>query len=384
MNNQKECKKCLFDSTIPDIKFDRDGVCNFCRLQEKIDNSYPIGSGEKRLQVLLYKIKKESRNKKFNCVVPISGGADSSYVLYKIKQYGLKPLAFTYDNGWLTQIARDNISKLVNKLDIEHRFVEFPWEQWKDLYLAALKASVPEVCLPCQMACYSLMYKIAAQENIKYVFWGLSPRTEGIGPLKIGYADSLYLKDIVEKFCSQEGKLLEKQINKCKFKDFFYYTFLKKIKIIQLPLYLQWNDVAIKEELKLQISWEDGGEKHFDCSYKQLKKYILYKKFGINLNKISLSALVRNSDLNKNEAKISLETEEQLLNKQKLDSILVKLGLTNQDLDKLINSKKKFFCNYKSYYTFLKNFRFIIFLLSKIRILPETAYLKFFNDAEKK
>ena len=166
----KICTKGVWDETIPGIKFDNEGVSNFCHLQEQMMADYPRGEiGLKEWQGIVESIKKAGKNKKYDCVIGVSGGVDSSYLLYIAKQYGLRPLALNLDNGFNSKIAVQNIYNVTKQLDIDLETYVVDYEEIKDLLKSYMKASIPWIDSPTDLAIKAVMYKIAAQEGIKYI-----------------------------------------------------------------------------------------------------------------------------------------------------------------------------------------------------------------------
>ena len=178
------CTRCLYDETTPSITFDHDGVCNYCRLHDDLDAQYPTGdAGERRLRELAEVIKKDGRKRPFDVVVGVSGGCDSSYLIYKAKELGLRPLAVHFDNTWNTTTAVENIHNVLKRLDVQLYTYVVDNEEYDDIYRSFLKAGVPDIEAPTDIALAATLYKAAEQYGIKYIFEGHSFRTEGISPL---------------------------------------------------------------------------------------------------------------------------------------------------------------------------------------------------------
>jgi len=163
MTNQT-CTKCILDTTISDIKFDESGVCNFCELHKTLEKKYPID--ETVLQQIIAEIKKRGKNKKYDCVIGVSGGVDSTYLIYMAKRWGLRPLAVHLNNGWNSDIAEDNLQQIVKELDVELRVEKVNWNEFRELQIAFLKASVSDIEIPTDVGIYATLFKVAAEENI--------------------------------------------------------------------------------------------------------------------------------------------------------------------------------------------------------------------------
>ena len=178
----KICSKCVMDTTDSKITFDENGVCDHCNTfySDILPNWHTDERGNKKLLDLVLKIKKEGKNKDFDCLMGMSGGIDSSYLLYCMKEiYGLRPLVFHVDAGWNSQIAVNNIEKLVDALGLDLYTEVINWEEMKDLQLAYFKSGVPHIDVP-QDHAFATMYKFASKHNIKYILTGGNYSTECI------------------------------------------------------------------------------------------------------------------------------------------------------------------------------------------------------------
>jgi len=201
LNNHRICSRCILGTTVPDIRFDEKGVCNYCKIHDKFEEKYPLNeNGKEKLRELINKIKLKGKNKKYDCVVGISGGTDSTYCLYLIKKMGLRPLAVHLDNGWDSQIAVDNMKKAVEKLGVDLKTIKVDWEEFRDLQISFLKASVPDAEIPTDIAIYSILYRVAAELGVHFVLNGHSFRTEGTAPISWTYMDGKYLESVHKRF----------------------------------------------------------------------------------------------------------------------------------------------------------------------------------------
>src|SRR3989338_8841756 len=197
----KSCTRCVLDVKVPEIKFDNSGLCNYCKIYEYLEQQYPLNkNSDKKFREIVEKIKRDGKNKKYDCLIGVSGGADSTYILYVVKKLGLRPLALHLDNGWNSEIAVSNIERATNKLNIDLKTVVLDWEEFKDLQIAFLKASVPDVEIPTDHAIEAILYKVANEEGIKYIFQGHNFRTEGKIPINWGYGDARYIKSVYQLF----------------------------------------------------------------------------------------------------------------------------------------------------------------------------------------
>ena len=197
----QRCSRCVFDTTVSDIVFDAKGECQYCKIHDKMEDLHPLGViGEERLKKYIKKIKKKGARKKYDCIVGISGGRDSTYTLYLAVKLGLRPLAVHFDNGWNTDISVSNVKNACNILNIDLYTVVADWEEFKDLQISFLRSSTPDADIPSDYAIVSTLYKVASKEGVKYILNGHSFRTEGTTPISWMYMDGRYFKSIYKKF----------------------------------------------------------------------------------------------------------------------------------------------------------------------------------------
>src|SRR5687768_15825870 len=178
--NYQQCTRCVMDTTDPDIYFDENGYCNHCNrlLSTLNDPSYKARYNEKNLQQLLLQIKRSGRGKEYDCVLGLSGGIDSSYVAYLLKQYGLRTLLVHMDNGWNAEEAVRNMKNIADLLEFDYESFVLDWEEFKDLQLSFLKASVIEADTPTDIAILGALHKVAAKYGVHYIISGGNLATE--------------------------------------------------------------------------------------------------------------------------------------------------------------------------------------------------------------
>ena len=198
------CNRCIMDTSDPDIFFDEKGNCNHCNnALAKMETTWlPNEKGEKKLLNIIQKIKEEEKNKEFDCIVGLSGGVDSSYLVYLAVKHGLRPLILHVDCGWNSELAVKNIENIVKKLNLELHTHVVDWQDMKDLQLAYFKANIANQDIPQDHAIFAALYSFAVRNKIKYVFNGSNFATECILPKAWGYnnMDIKNLKDIHKKF----------------------------------------------------------------------------------------------------------------------------------------------------------------------------------------
>lgn len=369
-SNQKICSKCVLDQTVPELIFDQKGICNYCKLHDVLEQEYP--SGEKGLKKIVQKIKKSKRGKKYDCLVGVSGGTDSSYTLYQAVKHGLKPLAVHFDNGWNSEIAVSNIQKICTKLNVELYTYVVNWEEFKDLQISFLKAGVPDAEIPTDVGIHSILFKTAEQEGIKYILNGHSFRTEGMAPVGWTYMDGFYIKSVQKKF----GQVKLKTFPNFTLKDFLYYI-IKRIKVIPLLNYMNYKKDEARKTLTKELNWcYYGGHHHESIFTYFFQSYYLPKKFGIDKRKTELSAMIRSGHINRKHGLKELQGNYEF-NTEIVAYTLNKLGLNQKDFKKIMKAENKSFNDYATYAPYIKLLHLPIKIFYLLGLIPKLLYLKY-------
>ena len=380
------CNRCVQDTTVPGISFDSSGVCNFCHLHDKMEQQFPNGNkGREILHSIFKKIKTKSKNKKYDCVVGISGGRDSIYMLHLVvNEWKLRPLAVHFNDGFDNPVAGENMVKICKKLGVTLRTITSDWREAKDLKIAFLKGSTPDLNLGTDIGIASSLYGVAAKENIKYILIGQSFRTEGVKPLSWSFFDGKYLKTVHNKFGSfplRKWKPNDPGFNLGP-KELFYYTIIRGIKTITPMYYYDYLRSEGQKIIEKEYDWVYPGAHYFDDLYHAMIKYVHRVKFNIDLNMNSDSALVRSGQMDRKKALDRTHGIYQIEDQKIIDLCIKRLGLTNSEFDSFMKLKPKTFRDYKTSYTLFKFFKYPIWLLSRLNLVPKVAYDKYFNCGE--
>lgn len=345
----QQCNRCVMDTSDVEITFDENGCCNHCThfLEVKAKQMYQGVDSDYQLAKIVERIKTSGKNQKYNCIIGISGGIDSCYVAYKAKSLGLKPLAVHLDNGWNSELAVSNIEKILNKLEIDLYTHVLDWEEFKDLQLSFLKASVPEIETPTDIAILAVLHQVAAKHNIKYILSGGNFATEGILPKSWHYdaKDEKYLNAIQKQFGSKRLKTFPTF-------GFFkeaYYKFVKGIKIIYFLNYVPYSKKEAIDLLEKELNWTNYGGKHHESRYTRIvQSYILPEKFNIDYRKSTSSSLICCGEITREEVIKELESKpynEKQVAEDK-EYLCKKLGITVEDFDVLMKSAPKTHADY--------------------------------------
>ena len=302
--NKLVCKRCIMDSiNDPDILINDDGVCNHCTTFDFEFNKLPKGiNREKELESIITKIKLKGIGRKYDCLLGVSGGVDSSYLAYLCSIYGLRPLIIHFDNGWNSELSVLNIQNLLDKLGFDFETLVINWDEFKDLQLSYFKAGVVDLEFPTDHAILASMFKIAKKHKIKFVLSGHNVVTEGTYLPKSwvhSKLDYLNLKDI------------HKQYGSIKLKTYPYLSFIKRLynfynsqfEYIQLLNLVDYNKFEVKKKLVSELSWKDYGGKHFESIFTRFYQgYILPNKFNIDKRVFHYSCLVQSEQITREQA----------------------------------------------------------------------------------
>jgi len=372
----KICSRCILDTTVKDIWFNESGECKYCKIHDEMEKDHPLGPGlEKKLQKIIAKIKKRGKNKKYDCIVGVSGGRDSSYTLLTAVKLGLRPLAVTFDNGWGTEISIRNIKKAVEKLNVDLHTVVADWEEMKDIQIAFLKASVCDADAPSDIAIYTVLYETAAKEGIKYIFNGHSFRTEGTSPISWTYMDTKYVRSVHEKY----GKFKKlKTFPLISMSRLVYYIIFKKIKEVRLLEYINYNKELVDKILEEELGWQDYGGHHHENNFtKFFQSYYLPQKFNIDKRKTELSALIRSGQISREEALDEIQYHPYHYEKDLIQYVIKKLDLSEKEFEDIYNLPKKTHDDYPTYLPLIKLLKYPIKIAGKLRLVPHILYLKY-------
>ncbi|MEG0730310.1 MAG: N-acetyl sugar amidotransferase [Cetobacterium sp.] len=347
------CTNCVMDTTDSVIKFDEKGQCDHCKnyYENVLPNWHPDEIGKKHLDEIVSKIKEEGKGKEYDCIIGLSGGVDSSYLLcYAVEVLKLRPLVFAVDTGWNLNVAVQNIEKIVKGLNLDLYTEIVNWNEMKDLQLAFFKSQVPYQDLPQDHVIFAALYNHAVKNNIKYVLTGGNYSTECVRePLEWVYQNDLVMiKDIHKKFGTKSLKTLPL----CSmFKAHIYYKYIKGMKVIKPLDLIPYKKEEVISYLEKKFGWQRYANKHFESVFTRFYEgYWLIKKFGYDKRRAHFSSLVLTGQMTRDEAleKLSQPPYDEKLALQDLEYIAKKLGLTKEEFINLMNQENKTYKDYKS------------------------------------
>lgn len=348
------CNNCVMDTTDPMISFDNKGVCDHCHTYYRdIMPSWNTGEkGQRELGEIVDKIRKEGRGKDFDCIIGVSGGIDSSYLTYCAREMlGLKPLVFHVDAGWNSQIAVNNIERLIDKLNLELFTEVIDWEEMKDLQLSFFKSAVPHIDTPQDHAFFATMYRFAAKYRVKYILTGANYSTECVrNPLEWMYyqSDSVQLKDIHRHFGSKPLKrfpltnILWHKV---------YLPYVKGIRVVRPLNFIPYIKKEAMELLENKIGWQPYPQKHFESRFTRFyESYWLPRKFGYDTRKVQFSSLILTNQMTRDDALEELSNpaydEEAIMHD--FEFVANKLDISKEELQQCFDLPNKTYRDYKN------------------------------------
>jgi N-acetyl sugar amidotransferase len=328
------CVRCVMDTSDPEIRFDDRGVCSHCHAYAALAaREVRTGqAGKEALGRMVDRIRAAGRGKDYDCVMGVSGGVDSTYLAYVAKQVGLRPLAVHMDNGWDSELAVSNIEKVLKTLDIDLYTDVLDWEEFRDLQLAFLKASVSDAEIPTDHAIGAAIYRVAAERGIRYILSGENVATEGILPASWTYGvwDWKYISAVHQRF----GTVPLRSFPHYSLTDLFYYRAAKQIRSFRPLNFLPYVKSEVMNVLQHELGWKYYGGKHYESIYTRFfQGYILPRKFGIDKRKAHLSTMICSGQVTRDAAvtELSCQSYTQELQRQDHEYVIKKLGLRAEE-----------------------------------------------------
>lgn len=378
------CRRCIVDESVPGANFDASGICAYCKLHDEMDALYPLTlAGEARRAELIERIKRKGAGREFDCVVGVSGGRDSSYLLYLTTKLDLRPLAVHFNDGFGNPVAGENMTKAAEKLGVRLLTITSDWRESRDLKIACLRASVPNANMSTDLGLAAALFGVAAQHDVKYILIGQSFRTEGIAPLPWNYLDGKHLEAIHRRFGSR--KLRPWRASDPGFhlgpRELFYYLVVRGIRSVPLLYYFNYVRADVDKLLENELGWTNTGAHYFDDLYQALLHHLQRVKFNLDRRKFNYSALVRSSQMTRQVALARTSEVYALEDPKVIDLCLKRLGLPREEFEQILAMPPKSFRDYPSGYATLSKLRGLIWLMSKLDLVPQSTYLKYFKYA---
>jgi N-acetyl sugar amidotransferase len=369
------CTRCIYDENVPNINFDDDGVCNYCRQIESLEDEYPTGKrGAEYLEKMIDEIKAAGRGKKYDAIIGVSGGCDSSYLVHQMKEvYGLRLLAAHFDNTWNSTIATENIHNVLDKLGVDLFTIVVDNKEYDDIYRSFLKAGVKDIDCPTDIGLATTLYKAAEKFGIKYMIEGHSFRTEGVAPLGWVYMDGKYIQSVHKEF----GTVPMKTFPNLWLRDQLRWMLFGQIKKVRPLYYMDYDKEAAKKLLSEKYGWQWYGGHHLENRFTAfVHSYFFPSRWDTDFRIAGYSAYCRNGWMTQAQA-LKLMSEQPHLEEGLLDFVKKRLGFSEEEFNNLMSLPKK---TYKDYLTYKKTFermRPFFWLMYKLDLIPKSFYMKY-------
>jgi len=344
------CTRCVMDTSDPLIEFDGAGQCNHCRIYH--DTVFRLPRFQPRADSAIAEMVKETRTLsaggRYDCVIGVSGGVDSTYLAYYVKRVlGLNPLAVHMDNGWNSELAVSNIERMISELQIDLHTEVLDWREFSSLQLAFLKASTPDSEIPTDHAISATLYSVALDKGIPTIIFGNNLVTESVHPRSwsYGHQDWIYIKGLNRAF----GGTPLRSYPHTSLWRYFYLFKVKKLRAQRLFDYIPFDRSEVEALITRELGWRPYGAKHFESVYtKFFQGYLLPQKFGFDKRRAHMSSLVCAGQMTRDQALRALQAP--ALDPEEvpamLDYVAKKLRISRAELDAICTQPPK---RYKDY-----------------------------------
>ncbi|MCG8547421.1 MAG: LPS biosynthesis protein [Alphaproteobacteria bacterium] len=359
---------------MPRISFRDDGVCNYCEIHDELDKKYPAGAeGERQLKALANRIKESAKGKKYDCVVGVSGGCDSSYLVVRLVELGLNPLAVHFDNTWNSEIATQNIYKVLNALGVDLHTYVVDSREYDDILRAFMLSGTKNLDAALDIGLASVLYATAEAHGLKYVVEGHSFRTEGIAPLDWSYMDGRYIASVHRQF----GTRAMKTYPNMSLWQFLRWTAVRGIQRVR-PLYnMEYPKEEVKAMLADQYDWQWYGGHHLENRFTAFfVNYVLTRRWNNDLRYLGHAALVRSGQLDRQQALNELSQPVDFDVDVK-NLVQKRLGFDDAELERVMTLPHKTWRDFPNYKRTFERLRPLFALLVKTGRVPESFYMKF-------
>jgi N-acetyl sugar amidotransferase len=355
MNTKKNiCVNCVMDTSDSRITFDEKGVCDHCNdfYQHVKPNWHTDERGKNELAAIMEKIKKDGKKRDFDCLLGLSGGVDSSYMLHlAVKEFGLRPLVFHVDGGWNSELAVHNINVMIDKLGLDLYTEVINWEEMRDFQLAFFKSGIPHIDIPQDHAFIATLYNYAEKYNIKYILNGGNISTECVrNPMEWLYygTDMAQLHDIMHQFSTIK---METYPFSSILRHKFYLRYIKGVTVVKPLNYRPYIKADALKMLEKEYGWKPYPQKHFESRFtKFYEGYWLPERFGFDTRRVQYSSLILTGQMTREVAleKLSKPAYNPETIEDEFNYIATKLRITPEELKGYFTMPKKFYWDYKN------------------------------------
>lgn len=328
----KQCTKCVMDTSAIEIIFDENGVCNFCQeFEQKKPKNY---QNEEYFKEIINEIKISGKGKKYDCIIGVSGGVDSTYVAYLAKKQGLRGLLVHLDNGWNSELSVSNIEKIINYTGFDLYTLVLDWEEFKDMQRSFFEADVLDLELLSDHAIFATVFKLCKKYGVRYLLSGENYSTEAIMPTSWVWnkSDSKNIRNIHKKF----GRKKIKTFPLMSIQSRYFYEIIGLAKSIPILNFIEYNKSVAMDTIQSEMGWKYYGGKHYESIFTRFYQgYILPVKFNIDKRKAHLSTLINNGEISREDAEDILKepTYAKDLKQEDFKLVCKKLEMSEKDMN---------------------------------------------------
>lgn len=354
MNAYKICSRCVMDSSDSRIIFNEYGVCDHCLSfdHDVAPNWHTDSSGRAALEKIVKKIKRDGEKRDFDCIMGMSGGADSSYLLHiAVVELGLRPLVFHVDGGWNSLVAVNNIHVMIEKLGLDLYTEVIDWEEMKDFQLSYFKSGLPNIDVPQDHAFVATLYNFAAKHKVRYILNGGNFSTECVrNPMEWLYygTDMAQINDIIRRFGTIK---LKNYPFSSVLRHKVYLRYFLGVQVVKPLNYVPYIKAKAMEFLQKEYGWQPYSQKHFESRFTRFYEgYWLPRKFGYDTRKIQFSSLILTGQMSREEALDKLASPAMTADevRQEFEYVAAKLDISVSELQHYFEAPNKTYRDYKN------------------------------------
>lgn len=373
----RACTRCLLDEGFTRLEFDAQGVCQYCHDYDRTDAAYPTGEeGQRRLEQTVAEMKEAGRGKKYDVIIGVSGGCDSTYLLWLAKKHGLRVLAAHFDNTWNSGIATQNLHEALTRLDIDLFTLVVDNAEYDEILRAFLLSGTPDIDCPTDIALAATMYIAAEKFGVTYQWDGHSFRTEGSAPIDFMYMDQRYIDSVVKKLGRKRN---------FKFRTYptlwlgqqMYWWLSVRIKKVRPLYWVDYDKEATKQLLSAELGWKWYGGLHLENRYSEfLHTYYNPLRYKRDMRTIENSALIRSGRISRDEGLRRMH-EPRKFRQNTVDIVKKRLDLSAEELENILAAPPLSYRDYDTYKGTFETLRPLLYLFMKRGYISSSFFYKY-------
>lgn len=349
-------------------------MCSYCSLHDQMEEQYPTDErGDLALRRLVKEMRDAGKRKKYDCIVGVSGGCDSSFLVYKMVELGLRPLAVHFDNTWNSPIATNNIFNVLSALEVDLETYVVDNKEYDDIYRAFMLAGVPDIEAPTDIGFMVTLYRAAEKYGINHIVEGHSFRTEGISPTGWLYMDGRYIASVHRQF----GRRPMRTYPNMPLGSFIKWSAIKSFARVRPLYYMPYDKGATKQFLADELGWQWYGGHHLENRFTAFyHTYFMPKRWDVDTRRLELSAFARTGVMTREAAIAELERP-RVADPQILALVKKRLGFDDDEFERVMTMPKRSYREFPTYKKTFERMKPIWWALYKADRVPKSFYVKF-------